>query len=61
MPAKIGFEMKSAILTAKPLFITPGKIADYLNSIGKFVSESSVRHFLQKQELKKLVSPPHVI
>ena len=47
MPAEISTELKSAILTARPVFVSPGKITHYLKSIWKNVSLTCILVFLK--------------
>ena len=53
MPAEISPELKSPILTARPVFVAPGKITHYLKSIGKSVSLTYVRAFLKTHDLQE--------
>ena len=52
MPAEISPELKSAILTARPVFVSSGKITRYSKSIGESVSLTCVRVFLKKHEMR---------
>ena len=60
MPVEISSETKAAILTARPLFNSPGKISGYLKSIRRSVSSSSVHRVLKKYDEEKSGVPPRV-
>ena len=60
MPAEMSSETKAAILTARPLFNSPGKISGYLKSIGRSVSSSSIRRVLKKHDEEKSGVHPQV-